>query len=133
MALVVSFGARAAALAALAGTGAIWALIAVHALGRTAPPVVAAWLPPARRDGLGLSAAAPAAETVMTAVLIGVAVILIALPVWTAIVAAVCAAIAVAVMALLARRQIGGQTGDVLGALVQVAEAVALLVIAARA
>jgi len=40
---------------------------------------------------------------------------------------------AVAFMAWLCRRQIGGQTGDVLGALEQVGEIVVLLTAAARA
>ena len=49
-----------------------------------------------------------------------------------ALTAAVVAALAAVAVAMLALRQIGGQTGDVLGGAEQVAETVILLLLAAR-
>ena len=70
--------------------------------------------------------------TALAAVAIGVvAAIGILGPVRGAIALVLCG-VAVAAAALLARRQIGGYTGDVLGAFQQIGEVVMLLVAAAR-
>jgi adenosylcobinamide-GDP ribazoletransferase len=50
----------------------------------------------------------------------------------TAVVAVLLLLVAIAVMAWLCRRQIGGQTGDVLGALEQVGEILVLLTASAH-
>jgi adenosylcobinamide-GDP ribazoletransferase len=66
------------------------------------------------------------------AVVIGLALLWIALGFRNALIALALVLIGAAVTAWLARRKIGGQTGDVLGAVEQVSETLVLLVTAAR-
>jgi len=64
--------------------------------------------------------------------LVAVVVALLALPVGTALVAILVTAGSAACFAMIAQRQIGGQTGDVLGAAEQVCEIAVLVLLAAR-
>jgi adenosylcobinamide-GDP ribazoletransferase len=107
---------------------AAWALLASHAGARAAMMVLMFAVPPARRHGLSSDAGRPPIESVGVAVALGFIFAAICLGPAHAIVAVVLLAIVVAVMAWLSRRQIGGQTGDVLGAVEQIAEIVILLV-----
>ena len=88
-------------------------------------------LSPARQDGLGATAGTPSLAVAIIAAAIGVVIALGALGPATGGAAIVLAGGAVALAALLARRQIGGYTGDVLGAFQQAGEIVMLLVAAA--
>ena len=63
--------------------------------------------------------------------MLGVLILIICLGFESALIAAIVLAMAVALMARLSTAQIGGQTGDVLGALEQVGEMIVLLVAAA--
>ncbi|HTV44811.1 MAG TPA: adenosylcobinamide-GDP ribazoletransferase [Stellaceae bacterium] len=133
LALVVSVALRAAA---LAHTGeAVYAglaLIAAHAVSRALLPVVMRLLAPARADGLAVEAGRPGLASVAAAVLIGLLITAAALgPVLGAIAFAVAAATGAA-GAVLARRRIGGYTGDVLGAVQQLGEITMLLAAATR-
>lgn len=130
--LLTGFVARLAALASLPRAAIIPALVVAHALARAAIPVLAAMMPFARDDGLGKSAGRPAAATAGIAVGIGVVIALLCLPLANAVLAVLVTAAAGAVMAMLASRQIGGVTGDVFGAVEQVAETAVLLMLAAR-
>ena len=65
--------------------------------------------------------------------LISAALLLVLLPLTIALASAATACLAVAAIAALARHQIGGYTGDVLGAVEQVAETAILLTSAATA
>lgn len=119
---------RAGALASLAGPSLVaGALVAAHALARAAIPAVLQALPPARTDGLGANAGRPTAADAGMAVTLALVIAAVALPVQTALAAALGAAIGALAVAILAWRQIGGQTGDVLGAVEQAAETLALL------
>jgi len=133
LALILSIGLRAVTLASIPGPiEAGLALIAAHTLSRAFLPPTMLWLAPARADGLAATAGAPSELTALAAVAIGVvAAIGILGPVRGAIALVLCGG-AVAAAALLARRQIGGYTGDVLGAFQQIGEVVMLLVAAAR-
>jgi adenosylcobinamide-GDP ribazoletransferase len=130
--LLIGFSARMSALAALPVATIIPALVVAHALARAAIPVLAANMPFARDDGLGKSAGRPEAASVIAAVVIGVVIALLCLPAKTAVLAVVVTAAGAAAMAALARRQIGGVTGDVFGATEQVVETAVLLMLAAR-
>jgi len=127
LALVFGIGLRAAALAAapsaLAGLGA---LVAAAAWSRALIPASMQIMPPARADGLGAGAGLPDATIAATAAMLGIALALagLGLAAPLAVLAALAAAWGVVV---LARRQLGGFTGDVLGAIQQVAEAAVLL------
>jgi adenosylcobinamide-GDP ribazoletransferase len=126
-ALALSLVLRVGALASLPSAHAVvWALIAAHAAARATMPALML-LPPARSDGLSHDAGQPAGASVAAAAAIGFLVLVFCLPLGRAMVALILLAAIVALMAWLATRQIGGQTGDVLGALEQAGEIAVLL------
>jgi adenosylcobinamide-GDP ribazoletransferase len=128
-ALILSLLLRAGALASLADPGTVAAaLIGAHAAGRVAMPVAMFFLNPARGDGLSFAAGTPTAARVVAGIGLAAIVLLFTLGLVLTIAALVMLAIAAAVMTVLSERQIGGQTGDVLGAIEQVGEIVVLLV-----
>ena len=132
-ALLLSLLLRAGALASLAGPAlAIGALIAAHMSARAALPLFMRLVPPARIDGLSARAGCPQSVPSLMAASLGLAGLLLCLPLGTALIALAVMAAAALGMAWLCRRRIGGQTGDVLGALQQVLETLVLLVAAAR-
>jgi adenosylcobinamide-GDP ribazoletransferase len=130
--LMVSFAAKLSALAALPDAVVVQSLIAAHALARGVLPAMSMSLAYARKDGLAANAGRPDPATVAIAGGFALVIALLALP-W---IAALCAALAAAAsafgMAWLAQRQIGGQTGDVLGGAEQVAETAILVLLAAQ-
>ncbi len=132
IALILILVLRIAVLAALAEPAVVGAvLVAAAAASRAAMVAVMTGLAPARSDGLAESSGAPGAGTAAIAVAVALVVVFAVLPsaAATGVIAGVIAG-GVA-MAWLARRQIGGHTGDVLGATQQVAEITALVVAAA--
>ena len=130
--LLVSFAAKLSALAALPDAQVVYAMIAAHALARGALPVMALNLPYARKDGLAAKAGQPDAAVAMVAIVLALVIALLALSWANMFRAALVTALSALFMAWLARRQIGGQTGDVLGAAEQVAETAVLLLLAAK-
>lgn len=123
---------RVAALAALGdGVLVVTVLIAAGAISRTAMAAVMEKLEPARTDGLGSDAGRPEAGGVIVACGIALIIAMAVLGPTTGFAASAFAALAAAGMAALARRQIGGQTGDILGAVQQVAEITFLLAMVA--
>lgn len=132
VALLLSLLLKAFALAALASPGLVaGALIAAHALGRAAIPLAMRLLAPARESGLGASVGQPSASTTGIGATLALVVAALVLPAGAAFAASLAAAVATLGVAWLAWRQIGGQTGDVLGAVEQVAEIAALLAVVA--
>src|SRR5580692_2830126 len=128
-ALVVSILIRAGVLASLADPAWVaWALIAAHCAGRATLPVLMFLVGPARADGLSVTAGQPPREQAIAGAVLGVVILLVCLGLESALIAAVLLAVSVAVVARLSTAQIGGQTGDVLGALEQVGEILVLLV-----
>jgi adenosylcobinamide-GDP ribazoletransferase len=119
-----------AALARLPAAEAASALVCGHALGRWAALGQLAWVAPARADGLGaaFSATLPALAIGSAA---AVAITIAAAGLGAGLAALAGAAVAAAAMALLARRCVGGRTGDTLGAAVLVTEVVVVSVLAA--
>src|SRR5665213_558982 len=130
--LLVSFVTKCSALASLPTVEIIPALVVAHALARAAIPVVTANMPFARDDGLGRSAGRPDTASAVLAVVIAIVIALLCLPFGNALLAVMMTAAAAAAMAVLAWRQIGGVTGDVFGAVEQVAETAVLLILAAQ-
>ncbi|WP_127902450.1 adenosylcobinamide-GDP ribazoletransferase [Solirhodobacter olei] len=114
----------------LPGHAPLFFLLGLGALSRAPLPVLMRLLPAARPDGLGRSASLQiGAGQAGAAVLVGLVLALLFLPGFFCPVFA--AAAATALTGLLARRQIGGFTGDVLGAAQIAAELAALLALAA--
>jgi adenosylcobinamide-GDP ribazoletransferase len=130
--LMVSFVAKLSALAALPDAYVVQSLIAAHALSRGVLPAMSMSLPYARKDGLAASAGRPDLATAGIALVLALILALLSLPWADAISAAVAAAASAIGMAWLAQRQIGGQTGDVLGGAEQLGETVILVLLAAR-
>jgi adenosylcobinamide-GDP ribazoletransferase len=133
IALIISIGLRAVALASVPGPieGGL-ALIAAHAVSRGFLAPAMWWLAPAREDGLGAMAGTPSRAAALIAPIIGVFIAIGMLGPVRGAIAIVLSGVAVAATAVVARRQIGGYTGDVLGAFQQIGEIVMLLVAAAR-
>ena len=128
-ALIVSLLLRVGAIASLAEPAlAALALIAAHAGARATMPVFMRRVPRARQDGLSAYAGVPPQRSSVLAVAIGLVVLLLCLGISATLIAFVLLAMALALMAWLSIRQIGGQTGDVLGAVEQTSEILILLV-----
>jgi adenosylcobinamide-GDP ribazoletransferase len=132
LALMTSFVAKIGALSTLPRSEVIVAMIATHALARAPLAVLAAAMPYARADGLAASAGRPDSLIALTACVVATVIALVALPAATAMTAAFVTAVTAVSLAALAQQQIGGQTGDVLGAVEQVCEVAVLLTLAAR-
>jgi adenosylcobinamide-GDP ribazoletransferase len=130
--LLVVFAAKVSAVAALPRSAVLPALIVAHAIARATPAFMAMVVPNARADGLAASAGTPDAPIAATGAFIAMVIALLLLPWPEALGAALVAAAGAFAMAILAQRQIGGVTGDVLGAAEQVGETGILLLLAAR-
>jgi adenosylcobinamide-GDP ribazoletransferase len=131
-ALVLSLMLRVGAIASLADPAlAAAALIAAHSGARAAMLVFMRLVPNARNDGLSAGAGVPPQKASLIAAGIAIVLLLLCLGFGATLVAVLLLAIAGGTMAWLSVRQIGGQTGDVLGAFEQVAEILILLTAAA--
>ena len=144
-----SYGAAALVFSILIRVAALWslsfaspwhaglALIAAEAVSRTA--MMRAWhdLPSARNDGIAHEAGPPDSQAMLTAMVLALAIALAT--VWpsagfAAVVAAILLAAATTyILIQIARAQIGGRTGDVLGACQQFAVAAFLVGVASAA
>lgn len=127
LALIFSVGLRWSALVALADPLAVGlALMSAGALSRATVPAVYGWLDPARSDGLAAGLGGPPGTRVAMAAVLGACIAGLLLPAFAlpVIAVAILAALAVGGLAL---RQIGGHTGDVLGACQQIVEIAVLL------
>lgn len=131
LALGVVLAIKVAALAAIDPWLAPAALAATGAASRAVFPALAIILQPARRDGLGAGMGSPSATTLAIAVALGTTAMLATAGPARGAMALGAGAAAMLAMAWLARRQVGGYTGDVLGATQQVTEMVMLLTMAA--
>ncbi len=132
LAVVLSVAIRGTVLGGLPGPGmAAAALIAASAMSRGMLPGVLGLMTPARKSGLATSAGEPDDEGWMTALVLGLLIGFLCIGFWGGLTALVGGIIAVAALGVLAERQIGGVTGDVLGAQQQMAEIAVLMAAAA--
>lgn len=127
-ALGLSLLIRWSALSQLANpTSVLLALIAAHAASRGLLGAFMHLAPPARSDGLSAGAGTVSAQTGVVGAVLG-AVALLALGVGGAFVALILLALVFSALRALCLNQIGGQTGDTIGALQQFGEITVLLV-----
>ncbi|MCR6629006.1 MAG: adenosylcobinamide-GDP ribazoletransferase [Magnetospirillum sp.] len=127
LALLFTVGLRAAALAeAPTGLAGLGALVAAAAWSRALIPAAMQVMAPARTDGLGHGAGVPDASVAAAAAVVGIVLAFagLGLAAPPAVLAGLAGALAVVAVA---RRALGGYTGDVLGGVQQAAEAAVLL------
>ena len=131
LALIVSVGARVAAVATIAEPAfVLGAMIAAGAASRATMPVVVAFGTAAKHTGLGASAGKPDFTVWAGGIALAALIAIFAAPGgWFACLVA--AAAGAVLVAWFEQRTIGGYTGDVLGAVQQIAEILALALIAA--
>ena len=110
---------------------ALAGLVIAGALSRLALVGVIAFVPYARSDGLGL-AVTGGRRGLDLVVGSGLTLVACLLDVRRAIVAAVLVALATLLVTHLARRRLGGATGDVYGACTEIGQLAALVAFAAR-
>jgi adenosylcobinamide-GDP ribazoletransferase len=106
------------------------ALFAAHIGARAVMPAVMWFVPPAKPDGLSASAGLPPVAGVAIAAVLGAVALGVGLGPGRGAIAVLVVLLGAAVVARLSIAQIGGQTGDVLGAVEQVSEILILLVAA---
>jgi adenosylcobinamide-GDP ribazoletransferase len=102
-----------------------YAILIAAMVSRAPMPVMMRWLPPARTDGLSRGAGIPPASAALIAV--GIAALVLIPAGLPGVVAAILVLGVTLGMGQLARRKIGGQTGDVLGATQQLSEIAVLI------
>lgn len=132
--LILALALRIGALATLLdriGLGAAPGLVLAAALSRLAALAPMVLLAPARSDGLSASAGRPKGSSLGVAAALGLILCLAAAPLGPGLVGVALTAVLSATAALavtgLAKRRLGGQTGDVIGACQQAAEIGGLL------
>jgi adenosylcobinamide-GDP ribazoletransferase len=108
------------------------ALVAAHIASRAVLPWVMRQESFARADGLGVAAGRPQASAVLWSLSLGAVAVLVALGPVGGLIAVAATVLLSQAVARLARRQVGGYTGDVLGAIQQAVEVAVLLVAASR-
>jgi adenosylcobinamide-GDP ribazoletransferase len=108
-------------------TQTLFALVAAHAASRGVLGAFMHLLPPARSDGLSAGAGTVSLETAIAGAVLG-AIPLILLGLGGAIAALILLGLLFAAFHALCLNQIGGQTGDTIGALQQLGEIAILLV-----
>jgi adenosylcobinamide-GDP ribazoletransferase len=132
IAVAFSLMARVAALATIAEPALVFAaLVVTAAASRAAMPLIMVLLPMARSDGLGADAGRPSRRDMVIGAVLALVIALLALDGAVAIIALVVGGLGALAVAALARRQIGGYTGDVLGAAQQISEVAMLFTIVA--
>ncbi len=137
LALLLSSVLRVLAVGSLGTPGRVCAaLVASGALSRAAIVLLLLLLPPARRDGLAASLHPlprwPASLGLGLGLGLGLALAAPLLRGWMMLAAPACAVAATLAVARAARRQVGGHTGDVLGACAVLSECAVLSALSAR-
>lgn len=126
--LTLSLVLRASALASLTEPMLVaFALVAAHTAARASLPAFMAFVPLARSDGLSASAGRPPLGSILTASLIGIIALGVSFSITAGVVTLLLLLSGFAFMAWICVKQIGGQTGDVLGTLEQACETIILL------
>ena len=131
IALVLSLGIRATAIALIAEPGSVLAaLIAAGAASRLSAVLLMAALPHARTDGLSVAVGRPGASLAGAAFGLTFVLCWLLLPFGMALLLVLTALAAAIAAGSVALTRIGGQTGDVLGASCQLSECLALTALA---
>jgi adenosylcobinamide-GDP ribazoletransferase len=123
LALVFGIGIKAGALSGVPGPGVAWVtLIAAAVFSRAMLPIIMAIMETARMDGLSRGAGRPTMAGALVALGLGLITLFAILPMKLAFIALMLVIPLAGLIVLWAYRRLGGQTGDVLGAVQQVVE-----------
>lgn len=123
VALVLALVMRVAILGAAGDSGSMAAILIVKAvMSRAAMPIVMYVFDPARENGLGKSAGRPDIRMVAAGIAIALILVVIVAGAVTAFVSLIAMMVGASVIGWIARHQIGGHTGDVLGMTQVIAE-----------
>ncbi|NQV57652.1 MAG: adenosylcobinamide-GDP ribazoletransferase [Rhodospirillales bacterium] len=132
LALIFVIGLKAAALSSMTSASeAAITLFAAAAASRGFLPLFMHYLPAAKADGMSSAAGKPEFNHAGLSAAIVVVALFIAFGFWLSLGALIAAAIVSGVLAMWALRALGGQTGDVLGAIQQVIEVTLILAVSA--
>jgi adenosylcobinamide-GDP ribazoletransferase len=131
--LILFLSLEIAALAGLRSGARARTLVVAPAIGRAAPALLARWFPAARPDGQGAAFIAGVNRRSASIAVIVAAVIAILALGGLGIIAVVAASVVTLALGRFFARRLGGLTGDVLGAAVEVTELVVLLTVSAWA
>jgi len=127
LALILGLGFKATSLGSFNGPGlAAGALVGAHVLSRSVMPLMMVVMTPARTGGLGRGAGVPSRDDAVIAAIVGALITFLVVGLGPGLLATGLAAGGAVAVGWLAQRQIGGFTGDVLGAAQQVVEALVL-------
>ncbi|MBN2751229.1 MAG: adenosylcobinamide-GDP ribazoletransferase [Rhodospirillaceae bacterium] len=129
-ALVLSLLLRATAAGSMAPVDALFAFIAAAALGRGLIPIAMTLNLSARSDGVGASSGYPTEGSTWTSILLALLIALITLGPGQGFLCFGVGVVGVCALAGLAKRQIGGYTGDVLGAGAQLVDILVMITVA---
>jgi adenosylcobinamide-GDP ribazoletransferase len=128
LALIFATGIKVAALVAIGAPDRVAAaLVVAHVLSRAVLPLAMRSLPLATAQGLAVMAGRPSAQGVYVSLGLGLLISFFAIFLPGAIVALIVAIVAAALVGAIAKQHFGGYTGDVLGAIEQVAEIAVLI------
>ncbi len=129
-ALVLSLLIRGTAAGSLEPLDALAAMVAAAALGRGLIPISMTLNLSARSDGVGASSGYPTEGSMWTSILLALLIALVALGPAHGLLCFAVGAIGVCLLAIIAKRQIGGYTGDVLGAGAQLVDILVMITVA---
>ena len=132
LALICLIGLKALSLAAIAQNdveNVFFALVAACCLSRATFLVLLRQLPPCKPNGLGHSAGYPNTRAMVIALASSLVLAVSALGIWRGAIAIAVCAIVYLIMVRQARAALGGQTGDVAGAIQQCCETSILIVL----
>nr|WP_247519324.1 adenosylcobinamide-GDP ribazoletransferase [Bradyrhizobium sp. 190] len=107
------------------------ALSVAHAAARAGLPAFMWLIPPARSDGLSAGAGRPPGRSAAIAFVLGALCLVSGFGPSKAMIGLILLSLVGLILAWLATRQVGGQTGDILGAFEQIGEIAILLMAAA--
>ena len=128
-ALLLAMLARWSALATIAEPASVAsALVVAHVTARAQLPAFMWLVPPARSDGLSAGAGQASLQSALIAAGLGFLCLVLGLGFGKAILGLLLLALIGLGWAFIATRQVGGQTGDILGALEQIGEIAILLI-----
>lgn len=132
LALIFDVGLRATFISQMSSLElAVAALIVSGLASRAVMPAIMRWTPPARTNGFAFAAGRPQPTQLTIALGITFVGLFMPLSLVTAVAALLAGAAGAAAVAFIARKRLGGHTGDVLGAAQQVSEIMILAAIAA--